>query len=107
MIAYPIAQGILALTTRYISIRAYTSIQYSTNFSGLFCSVALAFNQPSCFSQSERSIDTGGVVKQEGWLNARAAEQNSPEKFVEYWIAVQARIDTHGVVKAKTPSAIG
>ena len=53
------------------------------------------------------SVERSDWLKQEGWLNARAAEQNSPAKFVEYWIAVQARIDTDGVVKAKTPSAIG
>ena len=53
------------------------------------------------------SIERSDWLKQEGWLNARATEQNSPTKFVEYWITVQARIDTDGVVKAKTPSAIG
>ena len=53
------------------------------------------------------SIERSDWLKQEGWLNARAAEQNSPAKFVECWIAVQARIDTDGVVKAKTPLAIG
>ena len=53
------------------------------------------------------SIERSDSLKQEVWLNARAAEQNNPTKFVEYWIAVQACIDTDGVVKAKTPSAIG
>ena len=53
------------------------------------------------------SIERSDWLKQEGWLNARAAEQNSLAKFVEYWIVVQARIDTDGVVKAKRPSAIG
>ena len=53
------------------------------------------------------SIERSDWLKQECWLNARAAKQNSPAKFVEYSIAVQARIDTDGVVKAKTPSAIG
>ena len=53
------------------------------------------------------SIERSDWLKQEGCLNARAAEQNSPAKFVEYWIAVQARVDTNDVVKAKTPSAIG
>ena len=45
------------------------------------------------------SIERSDWLKQEGWLNARAAEQNSPAKFVEYWIAVQARIDNDGEVK--------
>ena len=53
------------------------------------------------------SIEHSDKLKQEGWLNARAAEQNSPANFVEYWIVVQAHIDTDGVVKSKTPSAIG
>ena len=53
------------------------------------------------------SIERPDWLKQEGWLNAREAEQNSPTKFGEYWIAVQARTDSDGVVKAKTTSAIG
>ena len=53
------------------------------------------------------SIERSDWLKQEGRLNARAAKQNSPANFGEYCIAVQARIDTDGVVKAKTPSAIG
>ena len=52
------------------------------------------------------SIERSDCLNQEGWLNACAAEQNS-QKFVEYLIAVQACIDTDGVVKTKTPSAIG
>ena len=45
-----------------ISIRTHTAIQYSTMFTELFCSVARAFNQSTCFSQSERSTDTDRVV---------------------------------------------
>ena len=41
-------------------------------------------------------IERSDWLKQEDRLNARAAEQNSLAKFVEYWIAVQARINTDG-----------
>ena len=51
------------------------------------------------------SIEHSDWLKQEGWLNALAADQNNPTKSLN--IGSQARIDTDGVVKAKTPSAIG
>ena len=47
------------------------------------------------------SIERSDWLKQEGWLNARAAERNSPETFVEYWISAQARIDTDVMVWLK------
>ena len=45
-----------------VNMSTLQHVTYSTNFAGLFCSVARSFNQASCFSQSERSIDTVCVV---------------------------------------------
>ena len=53
------------------------------------------------------SIERCDWLKWVGWLNSRTTEQNGHVKCVEYWIAVQARVDADHVVQAKIPSAIG
>ena len=52
------------------------------------------------FSITTRSVSIGHSdwLKQVGWLNARATEENSPAIFFEYWIAVQARIEKYIVI---------
>ena len=65
--------------------------------------VPIGYNHIADITTRQIYIECTNWLKRVGWLNARATEQNCPGKFIEYWIAVQARIDIDRVVKAKTP----